>query len=50
LDDDHGTAATFGAGLDVTFAPGLTGFVNFDGAYGQDEERYGGVAGMNVEF
>ena len=50
LDDDNSTSVTFGAGLDVTFAPGMTGSINFDGAYGKDEERYGATAGINIAF
>ena len=48
--DDNTTAVTFGAGLDVTFTPGITGFASFDGAYGNDEERYGGNIGISIAF
>ena len=50
LDDDADHFVTLGAGVDAVFANGIEVFVDFDGAFSDDETRYGGFAGFRIRL
>lgn len=39
-----------GFGLDVIFTPGIRAFFGFDGAYGQEQTRTSGFAGVSIDL
>ena len=50
LDDDTDHSVTLGGGVDAVFANGIEVFVDFDGAFSDDETRYGAFAGFRIKF
>ena len=50
LDDDTDHSVTLGAGIDAVFANGIEVYVDFDGAYGNNETRYGAFAGFRIKL